>query len=1277
MAPAPPLARLDFHEPLLQQGKRETTEALLKRLKTLKQKLSTLEQDLTDTKTLDPVKKPLIHQTILHHKDRGVKANAACCLADLLRLYAPDAPYSDAQLRDIFQFFLTQITQNLRPSTPQSRQQGKSKIVDSSQTTSSLSQRITDIPYYTEYYTLIESLATIKSIVLICDVPGSDELIVSYFEGFMEVARSDMSKTLMRYMRDVLVSIIEEATSLPSRVMDCLVDQFENYAKKPETPSFQLTIDVCNEVADKLKRPFFAHFSEIQLSHGRDPSHNDLRILSKSHDLLLTINRFCPGTLLNTIPLLEENLKAVDEIPLRQLSTRTLGHVFAERAGAEDPAKKYPGAWRGWMSRQKDKALPVRLAWVETVKGVLMAPSDVRAELEEAMAERLADPDDKIRAAMCKLIGSLDYETALHHLRLSTLRAAAERLLDKKSLVRTEAAMAIAKLWQSAYSEIEAGEAEAIRQFAWIPQTMIAALFISESTADFRPPIIAAIKSSILPLPQDIEDEQAWVDRLLLVTSYLDEDGRQGLGRLTGLIGYSQGNSPYMAFTRLLEEYAGGNTEKADQVKSNLNMCILAIARSIYEDPGKGKKDLQQFADINEPRLYKLYRTCVDPVSGLAAIVKARNEFLRRVHQSHEDLLPTLKTLLDSSSWNIVNHSSIHPLIKRIQKPDSETSASAAAFFLSLIAKECPPMLKSHIQELVAAAADRKNERLIEMGFQALASVCKIYPELTPEDKTSERANFIALEGTPRQAKFAVRFLARSRDAETSCLRLIDNLLESVCDDKKENKKQITYLTAFSELAKSAPKAFSQRSKEVIKYVMDKVLLAPSTSNNIDGDEWMLRELLEPIDHAKVIGLRVCTHWSLAFARDPDAEQLINPTISLLTAVLINDGAVNEVTGEGGPARCHMRLRASLCLLKLARVKTFDKFVSQPVNFEIIAGTIQDPCYMVRHLWIKKLGRIIGSQSLLPRWNMLPALAAMDPDMDNIIDAKRILTSIPKMCTRLNLPRESRIERTEMPFARLLHFLTHHPDFVWHEPEEDKEGKEGITSAQNLKDISKFIELYLDCLAHKDNIGLLYHIAGQLKTVRDRFTNNSKPLYALSELAQIIIRNRAERHAWAVPIYPGKIGLPKDIFHHQESSEEKTRVQKTQYLDEETRSWARNLGKKGVVTPSNVRRVATEKSSPRKRVRLTETKPRKKRLQSVTSNEDSGESDSDGDTVTGNSSEAERDLEDGEAVLGRGGRRGAKIKANRAVGKKGRKERVEKRRQEEKMIVDEDDDEDD
>lgn len=116
---------------------------------------------------------------------RGVKAYAACCLADLLRLYAPDAPYTADELRDIFQFFIVQITTNLKP--PSARPLAPSKRGNESQTQGNT--RITDVPYYAEYCYLIESLATIKSIVLICDLPAADDLITTYFESILEVVR--------------------------------------------------------------------------------------------------------------------------------------------------------------------------------------------------------------------------------------------------------------------------------------------------------------------------------------------------------------------------------------------------------------------------------------------------------------------------------------------------------------------------------------------------------------------------------------------------------------------------------------------------------------------------------------------------------------------------------------------------------------------------------------------------------------------------------------------------------------------------------------------------------------------------------------------------------------------------------------------------------------------------------------------------------------------------------------------------------------------------------
>jgi sister-chromatid-cohesion protein PDS5 len=50
----------------------------------------------------------------------------------------------------------------------------------------------------------------------------------------------------------------------------------------------------------------------------------------------------------------------------------------------------------------------------------------------EALKGKFMDPDDKVRAAVCKLFSQIDYEAALHHVTKSQLEALAGRCLDRK-----------------------------------------------------------------------------------------------------------------------------------------------------------------------------------------------------------------------------------------------------------------------------------------------------------------------------------------------------------------------------------------------------------------------------------------------------------------------------------------------------------------------------------------------------------------------------------------------------------------------------------------------------------------------------------------------------------------------------------------------------------------------------------------------------------------------------------------------------------------------------
>jgi hypothetical protein len=152
--PAQTVQKLDFREKLIQSGKKENTDALLKRLKVGSSSGKRSEGELDAGRsagqlrglTLGPRRRrytgssacliktkkartsdrsirsgnrlltrssyttrsersePWIVVTsretlLISMPSRGVRAFAACCLADVLRIYAPDAPYTQEELR--------------------------------------------------------------------------------------------------------------------------------------------------------------------------------------------------------------------------------------------------------------------------------------------------------------------------------------------------------------------------------------------------------------------------------------------------------------------------------------------------------------------------------------------------------------------------------------------------------------------------------------------------------------------------------------------------------------------------------------------------------------------------------------------------------------------------------------------------------------------------------------------------------------------------------------------------------------------------------------------------------------------------------------------------------------------------------------------------------------------------------------------------------------------------------------------------------------------------
>jgi sister-chromatid-cohesion protein PDS5 len=92
--------KLSFKQPLVgRPGKQISVADLLTRLKTLLDELRTIDQEEAHRDSLMPVAQELAHQSLLQHKDNGVRAWAVCCIVDMLKLFAPDAPYPASKLK--------------------------------------------------------------------------------------------------------------------------------------------------------------------------------------------------------------------------------------------------------------------------------------------------------------------------------------------------------------------------------------------------------------------------------------------------------------------------------------------------------------------------------------------------------------------------------------------------------------------------------------------------------------------------------------------------------------------------------------------------------------------------------------------------------------------------------------------------------------------------------------------------------------------------------------------------------------------------------------------------------------------------------------------------------------------------------------------------------------------------------------------------------------------------------------------------------------------------
>ncbi|KAI3763264.1 hypothetical protein L1987_53718 [Smallanthus sonchifolius] len=203
----------------------------------LKQNLSKVEQSpsVSMKDALSPTTEALIAKELMRHPDMDVNISVACCFCDILRIYAPDPPYNDEQLMDIFEMVVI-VFEKFSASGG----------------------------CYTEMAEVLKIFSDYKLFVLMLELDSDAHgLIVRLFKQFLTVADSNSSAIVFK-MEEIMTMIIEESDELGLELVGLLVTFLKN--------NNPIASPVCWQLGEKVLMNFGARFKPHLPNMGHDMS---------------------------------------------------------------------------------------------------------------------------------------------------------------------------------------------------------------------------------------------------------------------------------------------------------------------------------------------------------------------------------------------------------------------------------------------------------------------------------------------------------------------------------------------------------------------------------------------------------------------------------------------------------------------------------------------------------------------------------------------------------------------------------------------------------------------------------------------------------------------------------------------------------------------------------------------------------------------------------------------------------------------------------------------
>uniref|UniRef100_A0A0E0CAV0 Sister chromatid cohesion protein PDS5 homolog A n=1 Tax=Oryza meridionalis TaxID=40149 RepID=A0A0E0CAV0_9ORYZ len=342
-------------------------DALVKLLKQAESALSELSQSSSLQEALHPLSKSLVQTTLLTHRDKDVKLLVAVCFIEVMRVLAPDPPFSDEIFKEIFRLFI-------------------SVFADLAETSS---------PYLPRRILILENVAALRCSVIMLDV-GCQDLVLDMVRIFFSAVKQGLQQSVCQAMLSIMTQILNEKVTQP--LLDVIL---RNLVKEDKGASHKLAVDIIQNCAEKLEPVLRTFLSSCIFN--KDVPANETR--KQHHKIILEMFQCAPQMLFAVIPHLTHELLS-DRVDIRLEAVHLIGRLLV--LSNLRFAQENQLIFKEFLKRFSDKSAEVRIAAIDAAKVCYMAISSGN-EAEDILS-RLLDFDDKVRiravAAVCDMAKS-------------------------------------------------------------------------------------------------------------------------------------------------------------------------------------------------------------------------------------------------------------------------------------------------------------------------------------------------------------------------------------------------------------------------------------------------------------------------------------------------------------------------------------------------------------------------------------------------------------------------------------------------------------------------------------------------------------------------------------------------------------------------------------------------------------------------------------------------------------------------------------------------------